>query len=188
MSDAFGFMFAFYGLLLGLAVVEVASGFSRAYDERQQRKIGVVAPLFGLLLLVDLITFWMNAWAYRDMAEVNYMIAYAVAVVALLYYFAATQVFPKATEKDTLDTHIMEHRRVVVYCVLASNLMTQIPPAISAVTTPWPLSTAVLWGALNLIYYALLLTAAFATSKRVVSVVVAIAVVYILTATAIFAE
>lgn len=188
MSDAFGFMFAFYGLLLGLAVVEVASGFSRAYDERQQRKIGVVAPLFGLLLLVDLITFWMNAWAYRDMAEVNYMIAYAVAVVALLYYFAATQVFPKATEKDTLDTHIMEHRRVVVYCVLASNLMTQIPPAISAVTTPWPLSTVVLWGTLNLIYYALLLTAAFATSKRVVSVVVAIAVVYILTATAIFAE
>jgi uncharacterized membrane protein len=187
MSDAFGFMFAFYGLLLGLAVVEVASGFSRAYDERQQRKIGIVAPLFGLLLLVDLITFWMNAWAYRDMAEVNYIIAYAVAVVALLYYFAATQVFPKATEKDTLDNHIMEHRRVVVFCVLGSNLMTQIPPAISAVTTPWPLSTFALWITLNSVYYALLLTAAFAKSKRVVTIVVGVAVLYVLTATALFA-
>ncbi|RFZ89736.1 hypothetical protein D0Y60_03755 [Shinella sp. WSJ-2] len=187
MSEAFGFMFAFYGLLLGLAVVEVASGFSRAYDERRQRKIGIVAPLFGLLLLVDLITFWMNAWAYRDMAEVNYMIAYAVAVVALLYYFAATQVFPKATEKDTLDNHIMEHRRIVVFCVLGSNLMTQIPPAISAVTTPWPLPTFALWTTLNAIYYALLLTAAFAKSKRVVTIVVGVAVLYVLTATALFA-
>lgn len=187
MSDAFGFMFAFYGLLLGLAVVEVASGFSRAYDERRQRKIGIVAPLFGLLLLVDLITFWMNAWAYREMADVNYMIAYAVAVVALLYYFAATQVFPKATEKDTLDNHIMEHRRVVVFCVLTSNLMTQVPPAISAITTPWPLADFALWITLNLIYYALLLTAAFARSKSVVITVVAMAIIYVLGATAIFA-
>nr|WP_298094331.1 hypothetical protein [uncultured Shinella sp.] len=187
MSDAFGFMFAFYGLLLGLAVVEVASGFSRAYDERNERRIGIVAPLFGLLLLVDLITFWMNAWAYREMADVNYMIAYAVAVVALLYYFAATQVFPKATEKDTLDNHIMEHRRVVVFCVLTSNLMTQVPPAISAVTTPWPLADVALWITLNLIYYALLLTAAFARSKTIVITVVAMAIVYVLGATAIFA-
>ena len=96
MSEAFGFMFAFYGLLLGLAVAEVAGGFSRAYDERHTRSLGVVAPLFGILLLVDLITFWMNAWAYRELAEVSYLVAYAVAVVALLYYFAATQVFPKA--------------------------------------------------------------------------------------------
>ncbi|MCR6500281.1 hypothetical protein MUO32_14620 [Shinella sp. CPCC 101442] len=187
MSEAFGFMFAFYGLLLGLAVVEVASGFSRAYDERQQRRIGIVAPLFGLLLLVDLITFWMNAWAYREMADVNYMIAYAVAVVALLYYFAATQVFPKATEKDTLDSHIMEHRRVVVFCVLGSNLMTQIPPAISAITTPWPLPDFALWITLNLIYYGLLIAAAFAKSKTVVITVVAMAIVYVLGATAIFA-
>ena len=187
MSDAFGFMFAFYGLLLGLAVVEIASGFSRAYDERHQRRIGVVAPLFGLLLLVDLITFWMNAWAYREMADVNYMIAYAVALVALLYYFASTQVFPKATEKDTLDNHIMEHRRVVIFCVLGSNLMTQIPPAISAVTTPWPLPTVALWLSLNLIYYALLVTAALAASKKVVIAVVAMAILYVVGATAAFA-
>ena len=87
MSEAFGFMFAFYGLLLGLAVAEVAGGFSRAYDERHTRSLGVVAPLFGILLLVDLITFWMNAWAYRELAEVSYLVAYAVAVVAAALLF-----------------------------------------------------------------------------------------------------
>ena len=187
MSEAFGFMFAFYGLLLGLAVAEVVSGFSRAYDERHSRKIGIVAPLFGTLLLVDLITFWMNAWAYRDLPEVSYPIALAVALVALLYYFAATQVFPKATENDTLDSHIMEHRRVVVFCVLASNLMTQVPPTIMAFTTPWPMSDVVLWASLNLIYYVLLVTAALAKSKTVVCAVVAIAILYVTGATAIFA-
>lgn len=187
MSDAFGFMFAFYGLLLGLAVVEVASGFSRAYDERQQRKIGIVAPLFGIVLLLDLITFWMNAWAYRDLENVNHMLALAVAIVALLYYFAATQVFPKATEDDTLDNHIMDHRRVVVFCVVASNMMTQIPPAISALTTQWPLGDLIAWASLNLLYYSLLATAALAKSKTVVIVALVSAIVLVVGATALFA-
>jgi len=186
-SDAFSFMFAFYGLLLGLAVAEVVSGFSRAYDERHKRRMGIVAPLFGVLLLVDLITFWMNAWAYRDMPDVRYVTALAVAFVALLYYFAATQIFPRATETDTLDNHIMEHRRVVAFCVLTSNLMTQIPPAISAFTTPWPLSDILLWAGLNLAYYALLITAALAKNKTVVAVTVTVAILFITGATAIFA-
>ena len=63
----------------------------------------------------------MNAWAYRELAEVSYLVAYAVAVVALLYYFAATQVFPKAAETATLDDHIMSHRREVAFCVLAQQ-------------------------------------------------------------------
>jgi len=186
-SEAFGFMFAFYGLLLGLAVAEVASGFSRAYDERQTRKLGFVAPLFGTLLLVDLITFWMNAWAYRELAEISYLAAFAVALVALLYYFAATQVFPKATETDTLDDHIMGHRREVAFCVLASNLLTQIPPATSAFTTPWPLSDITLWAGLNLTYYGLLCTAALAKSKKTVGIALVGAILLITGATALFA-
>lgn len=187
MSEAFGFMFAFYGLLLGLAVAEVAGGFSRAYDERHTRRLGIVAPLFGILLLVDLITFWMNAWAYRELAEVSYIVAYAVAVVALLYYFAATQVFPKAMETATLDDHIMSHRREVAFCVLASNLLTQIPPAVSAYTTPWPLPDIALWAGLNLTYYVLLSIAALAKSKKAVGIAVAAAILLVTGATAFFA-
>lgn len=187
MSDAFGFMFGFYGLLLGLAVAEVASGFSRVYDERHKRRIGIIAPLFGVLLLLDLISFWMNAWAYRTLPEVNYLIAVTVAVVALLYYFAATQVFPRAAETDTVDEHIMEHRRVVIFCVLASNVVTQFPNAISAFSTPWPTSDIALWAGLNLAYYVLLSAAALATSKTIVGIVVAVAILYITGASAIFA-
>tara|TARA_R110002020_G_scaffold150446_3_gene327190 strand:- start:12954 stop:13496 length:543 start_codon:yes stop_codon:yes gene_type:complete len=180
-------MFAFYGLILGLAVAEIAAGFSRAYDERHKRRLGVVAPLFGVLLLVDLITFWMNAWAYRDLEDVNYKYAYLVAIVALLYYFAATQVFPKALDNDTLDHHIMDHRQEVAFSVLASNLLTQIPPAISAFTTPWPMADIALWAGLNLTYYVLLCIAALAASKKVVGIAVGSAIVLVTGATAVFA-
>lgn len=187
MSDAFSFMFGFYGLLLGLAVAEVAAGFSRAYDTRHERKLGVVAPLFAVLLLLDLMTFWMNAFAYREQAEIHYPTAFGAALVALTYYFAATQIFPKVAGTDTLDDHIMAHRREVAFCVLASNLLTQIPPAISAFTTPWPASDIALWGGLNLTYYALLCTAALAKSKTVVIAAVATAILLVAGATAIFA-
>lgn len=186
MSDAFGFMFAFYGLLLGLALAEIAAGFSRAYDERHVRRIGVVAPLFGCLLLVDLITFWVNAWAYRELADVSYVTALAVAAVSLLYYFASTQVFPKATEKENLDDHIMQSRRVVVFCVLLSNLMTQIPPLYGAIVTDQSLVETLMWGGLNLTYYALLGVAALASSKRVVTTTVSLAILFVIGATVIF--
>jgi uncharacterized membrane protein len=183
MSDAFSFTFGFYGLLLGLAVAEVASGFSRAYDERNTRRIGIITPLFAILLLLDLITFWMNAWAFRKLADVNYLTAYAVAIVALLYYFGATQIFPKSSDKHTLDDHIMESRRVVMFCVLVSNLMSQIPNAFLAFTTPWPLSQTALWAALNLIYYILLIVAALAKTKKVAGCFVAVAILYVIGAT-----
>jgi hypothetical protein len=173
-------MFGFYGLLLGLAVAEVAAGFSRAYDERAIRRLGLIAPLFAILLLLDLITFWMNAWAYRELADVSYVIAFVVALVALLYYFAATQVFPKATETQTLDEHIMVHRREVAFSVLASNLLTQIPPAASAFTTPWPFSDIALWAGLNLTYYVLLCAAALAASKRVVALALLVAIALVI--------
>lgn len=186
MSDAFSFMFAFYGLLLGLALAEIAAGFSRAYDERKSRPLGVVAPLFGLLLLVDLITFWTNAWAYRAMADVTYLTAVGVAAVSLLYYFAATQVFPKATETETLDHHIMASRRVVVFCVLVSNLLTQLPPLWHALKGGQTITDTVIWAALNLFYYVLLGVAALAPSKRVVAVTLAVAIAFVVGVTAAF--
>lgn len=186
MSDAFAFMFAFYGLLLGLALAEIAAGFSRAYDERRLRRLGTVTPLFGGLLLVDLITFWTNAWAYRELAEVTYGAALGVAAVSLLYYFAATQVFPKATERERLDDHIMHSRRVVVACVLISNLITQIPPVFEAVATRPPFATVALWAGLNTGYYVLLAIAALAPGKRVVSIAVGLAILYVAGATVVF--
>jgi hypothetical protein len=183
LSDEFSFLFAFYGLLLGLAVTEIVAGFSRAYDERAARPLGVIAPLFAILLFLDLITFWVSAWEWRALNTVEFAHAVAAAVVALLYYFAATQVFPKEGDVDTLTNHILQHRRPVVFCVIISNIIALIPTLISAIETRVALMELGGWMVVNLVYYGALILAATARSHRVIIATLVLLIAYISGAT-----
>ena len=80
----------------------------------------------------------------------------------------------------------MEHRRVVVFCVLLSNLMTQIPPLFMALTSGQPVVETLLWASLNGVYYALLAVAALAPGKRVVIAALSTAIVFVVGATIVF--
>ena len=186
MSDSFSFLFSFYGLLLGLAIAELASGFSRAWDERKRHHIGVIAPLFAVVLLLDLTTFWVNAWAYKDLQEVTFELALGAATVALLYYFAATLVFPKQGDHDSLDAHILQHRRMIVGCVVASNLVHVLPEGIGAIMAGETLATMAMWMGLNGFYYGLLTLAALAPSRKVVIGTLVFIIVLIIGATVVF--
>ncbi len=179
-TDAFAFLFGFYGLLLGLAVAEIAAGFSRAWDERRRRPLGLVGPLFGAVLLLDLLTYWLSAWGHRDLQAVTFEVAFISALAALLYYFAATQVFPKEGQAETLNAHIMDHRKAVVFCVIASNLTSFLPAFLQEVTHLHRLGPGdlALWGGLNFGYYALLAVAGWARSRRVVAGVLITCLVY----------
>jgi hypothetical protein len=121
--SAFEFLISFYGILLGLSVAELANGFSRTWDQRHTKEIGWLAPLLGMIMLADLVSFWTNTWLLRDTIEVGYFVALGAAVVTLLYYFAATQIFPREQSPLTPDEHAMAHRRVVVTAMIVSNLL-----------------------------------------------------------------
>ncbi|MDQ8028154.1 MAG: hypothetical protein REJ23_05470 [Brevundimonas sp.] len=121
--SAFEFLFSFYGLLLGLSIAELATGFSRAWDRRKTVPIGWAAPLLAIVLMLDLVSFWTNSWGIRERIEVDYYVTLAAATVALFYYFAATQVFPREGSTVTPTDHVMAHRRSVVIAVILSNLL-----------------------------------------------------------------
>ena len=121
--SAFEFLFSFYGLLLGLSIAELASGFSRAWDRRGSVAVGWLAPLLAVILMLDLVSFWTNSWYMRDRIEVGYYVTLGAAIVALLYFFAATQVFPREGSNATSDDHVMAHRRTVATAVILSNLL-----------------------------------------------------------------
>ena len=121
--SAFEFLFSFYGLLLGLSIAEMAAGFSRTWDRRAVHAVGWLAPLLGLILLADLISFWTNAWHLRDRVEVSYILAFSAAIITLLYYFAATQVFPRDGSNVPPDEHVMAHRKAVVAAAILSNVL-----------------------------------------------------------------
>lgn len=167
--SAFEFLFSFYGLLLGLTLVEVVSGFSRALDAREQRPMGVILPLLTGVVVMDIATQWGSAW--RDFREVEFSFRYLVAALfmTLAYYFSATQLFPRDRSKATsLDEHFFAHRVAILGGVLFANVLA----TIDAMSKQYGINgaDAVFWSrmAANAFWFSMMLIALFATSKRVI--------------------
>ena len=163
--DAFEFLFSFFGLLLGLSVAEIAAGFSRTYDRRKVYPVSWLGPILAVVLLLDLASFWVGAWQGREAVTVNFRTTINYGVVGLLYYFAATQVFPREGANEALDTHVMAHRKAVAFSVIASNIIMFGP---GFLRPDWTIATLINLG-VNLIYFGLLVTVALARSQRVVT-------------------
>ena len=54
----FEFVFSLFGLLLGLALAEVLGGLGTAIQSRRKVRIGWLTPLLGLVIALDLTSFW----------------------------------------------------------------------------------------------------------------------------------
>lgn len=168
-------MFSLFGLLLGFSIAEVAGGFSRAYDARAERPIGWLGPGLAAILLLDILSFWFAGWQYREILPLNMGVLIAAAVVGLLYYFAATQVFPREASSLAPSDHVMVHRRPIAIAVIASNLILFGPAwVLFVIRYGWDtlLQPAMFLG---LAYFALLTIAGFIPGRRRVAAALAAA-------------
>ena len=151
----FEFVFALYGLLLGLSLTEVLGGLARSIEARLRpgtaMRIGWLTPLMAAFLLLDLLSFWGSAWLVRDQVVVSNHALLAVTAFASAYYLAATLAFPRepAALAD-LDDHFFRVRRLVIGAMLVL-LFCQIgwyltlPDLAARLMRPWALSmTAIL--------------------------------------------
>lgn len=167
--SAFEFLFSFYGLLLGLTLSELVSGFSRALDARDQRPMGMILPMLTAVLIFLIAAQWGAAW--RDYREVEFDFRFLVgaALTTLAYYFSATQMFPRdRSEARSLDEHFFSHRRAILGGVLFSYaLLTTV-----ALSKQWGINgaDAVFWTriAANAFWSATMLAALVARSPRVI--------------------
>jgi hypothetical protein len=122
--SSFEFFFTLYGLVLGLSVVEVVSGFTRlVYDARSVR-VGWLTPLLAIVILTDLCGFWMNAYLIFQDKPLNYLTTVIALAASSLYYVAAAGVFPKdfVAEPD-LDAVFLRHRRLTLPCLAVAGLV-----------------------------------------------------------------
>lgn len=129
MSD-FEFIFALFGLLLGLSIAEVLGGLARAIQLRLRPgsavRIGWLTPLLGTFVLLDLLSFWQAAWTVRDIVGVSGRALMAVTVFASAYYLAARLAFPgDGDEQVDFDAHFFRVRRIVIG-VMAVLLLCQL--------------------------------------------------------------
>jgi hypothetical protein len=159
----FEFFFSLFGLLLGLSLVEVVSGLVRTVKVRKTTRLGWLTPLLGLFVMLDLTSFWANAWDMRTQIPVHFAALYVGMFFSAAYYFAASLVFPERPEscKD-LDTWYFQHRREVLGIVMVLELiLTAYVFASNWLFLHW-INIAV-----QVLYFTLLITAFSARGKRV---------------------
>ena len=148
--DEFSYIFELFALLLGLAVAEMLSGFGHVLKLRARRKAGVddaavrvrigwLVPLLGLLVLVDLATFWGGLWMAREGLQMSMLTVFGVLALIGGYYLVATQVFPDEPQLwPDFDDYYRLQKRFVVLGVFVINLLAQLLMALFGVMPEVP--------------------------------------------------
>ena len=136
MSD-FEFLFALFGLLFGLIIAELSLKFADAIELRRERPMGILTPALAFLILTDLTNFWLFIWGTRDVLTVSYRIVFAGVLLAMLYFLAASLVFPRTDRRWTnLDEHYWSRKKLVAGTILFVNVVVT-GAMLSRVTPAW---------------------------------------------------
>ncbi len=148
----FELVFAVFGLLLGLAIAEVLGGFSRAVKLKRGTRpvrVGWLTPLLGLLVMLDLTSFWLVAWDARTQIDANYATLAGVLAMVGIYYLAATQIFPDTAEEwPDFDDWYDRHNGFVIGGLLAANVASWIGLIAIEIVHPLPETPTVAGGEL----------------------------------------
>jgi hypothetical protein len=156
MSD-FEFVFSLFGLMLGFSLAELLGGLVRSLKARPAVRLGWLTPLLALFVMLDLTSFWANAFDNRDLIPARYGILVLGLLASGLYYFAASMVFPE-TPRDSadLDAHFYARRRAVLIVVGLSNGLVLVALAlVGAAEATHPMMLAI-----HGVYYLMILLAA----------------------------
>jgi hypothetical protein len=121
----FEFLFSFYGLLLGLAVANVTSGFADAWRRRHKWKMGAALPLLGLFILLAAAQQWASFWGARDVLTMGPWEILTSMGMALPYIFVSQGMFPLELEEGhSFERYYLQQSRLLLAVLL-------VPPAVS---------------------------------------------------------
>lgn len=173
--SAFEFFFSFYGLVLGLSVAVIATGLATAIQHRKRIRVGWLTPLLALFVGLDVASFWDFAWTnFRDL-PFSYGLLIVGLAIALIYFIAASLVFPHAIEDDlSLDDHFWANRKLVLLLTTAANVAALVVtlPIIMSMPASGLLITN--YAVTLVIYIGLVVPAAFTRNKTVFATLMAI--------------
>lgn len=121
--DQFGFFFAFFGLILGLALAELLNSFAAILREKVRPAWGVVTPLLGLLIVIEIAATFVDAWLKLRSVNIN-LVGFALpGLIGITYYVAAVMAVPRtATDWASLDDYFYARRYWIVGLLIVANL------------------------------------------------------------------
>lgn len=163
--NAFEFFFSFYGLVLGLSVAVIATGAARAFKHRKTVRVGWKTPLLAVFTGFDIATFWDAAWTNLGQAPYSYGLLIAGLLVAIVYFIAASLIFPEPEDDViSLDQHFAANKRAVLLLLTLANILMVALCMMMLVGTPGFRVTLITYS-FNLVLYLVLVLPA-ALSRR----------------------
>jgi hypothetical protein len=136
MSDFEG-LFALLSLMFGLIVAELAIKFADAIDSHRERPLGILTPALAFLVLTDVTSFWLWVWGARRVLEINWPTVFGCVLLAVVYFLAASLVFPRTSRGWAhLDEHYWSRKPLVAGGMLFANLVI-IGAMITRATPAW---------------------------------------------------
>ncbi|MNH98691.1 hypothetical protein D3C73_514340 [compost metagenome] len=140
----FDALFAFYALLLGLAVANVTMAFAEMYKLWGRVAIGWTTPLLGVVILLSACQQWLALFrAQADMKLGAWQILTCLGM-ALPYIFISQVMRPRPDEVVPLEQHYAEHRLVLTGALLAPLATSGFTNIVYATMLgEWSLQTAV---------------------------------------------
>lgn len=114
----FDALFAFYALLLGLAVANVTTAFAEMYKLRGSVAVGWTTPLLGVVVLLSACQQWLSL--FRAQADLKFGVWQILTCLgmALPYIFISQVMRPRHDEVVLLERHYAEHRLVLAGALL----------------------------------------------------------------------
>jgi len=163
----FEFFFSFYGLLLGLCLAVIATGAANTIQHRRKLHIGWLTPLLAVFVALDVASFWDLAWTFFRDAPFSYGLLVASLVVALVYFIAASLVFPhEISDGLSLDDHFWANRKVVLLLTTAANTLAILVAVPIIAAKPTAAFLTLNFAGTLAVYAALVLPAAFTRSRK----------------------
>lgn len=127
--NSFDYLFSFYGLLLGIAVANVAIGFADMWRDCEKVAVGTCPPLVASSVLLGGMNIWLQMWHTRTGLSVDGIQMLAAAAVSLPYVFVSRAIFPGIEDQPerSLEEHYLKHRKMIL-------LLLAVPPIVSVAT------------------------------------------------------
>jgi hypothetical protein len=120
----FEFFMAFYGLLLGLGVAELLGGFANLLRQKSAPRLGLVTPLIGAIVLVEMLANFIDAWVKFQDINIALSSLLVPTLIGLIYFVIAVIVIPRdPTEWDSLDDYMALRRRWIVGLLILANML-----------------------------------------------------------------
>jgi hypothetical protein len=121
----FELFMSFFGLLLGLAVAELLSGFANLARAKDRPKIGVITPLLGLVIFLSIMVSLLDA--FRKLQDVPIsLIGFALpTLIGIAHFVAAVAAVPREQGSwESLDDYFFQRRTWTAGMLLAATVLT----------------------------------------------------------------